>query len=371
VQVMPVTAAPPIAVLAVQAPVSRATVAERHRPGGAHLLRQARVHSAELPAAPSTAERGGTAGRLRSAGAQPHARVISHGGQAAPGRAAPDRVLGPPAAAARTASLAGRLGPRPATGRDDPHQAPIRGAAPGPGVLRAGPPMVRAHAAEVLPVPMTADPPRATGPAVPASLVRRVPPAAATRVRVLRRARTARAGTTPRGAHSVHVALDPAATAGRIGRSVNAATPPRGRHVTGRPDLPATAATGPHGRRAPATVTAPAITTAPAAATVPKAVTVPAAATMPGAVTAPAVVTVPVTATVAGAVTARGAASVAGAVAGSGPADAPGAETESGPAADGPGPRETRHRPGRPARPGRSFQTPSRPSSSNPRPVPS
>jgi hypothetical protein len=364
VPVMPVTAAPPIVVPAAQAPVRRATAAERHRPGGAHLLHQARVHPAELPA-PPTADREGTAGRLRSAGVRPHARVTSHGGQAAPGRAAPDRVLGLPAAPARTASPAGRLGPRPATGRDDPYQAAIRGAAPGPGALRAGPPMVRAHVAEVLPVPTTADPPRAAEPAVPASLVQRVPPAVATRARVLRgRARTARAGTTPTGARPVHVALDPVATAGRIGRSANAATPPRGRRVTGRPDPPATA-TGPHGRHAPATVTAPAITTAPAAATVPRAVTVLAAATMPGAVTIPGAVTVPAVAS------APGAASGAGAVAGSAPADAPGAETASGPAADGPGPRETRHRPGRHARPGRSFQTPSRPSSSNPRPVPS
>jgi pilus assembly protein FimV len=353
VQVMPVTAAPPIAIPAAQAPVRRATAAERHRPGGVHLLRQARVHSAELPAAPPTADREGTAGRLRSAGARPHARVTSHGGQAALGRAALERVLGPPAALARTASPVGRLGPRPATGRDDPHQAAIRGAAPGPEVLRAGLPMVRAHVAEVLPVPMTAVPPRAAETAVPASLVRRVPPAAATRARVLRgrartaRAETTRAGTTPTGARLGHVALDPVATAGRIGRSANAATPPRGRHVTGRPDPPATAATGPHGRPAPATVTVPAITTARAAATVPRAATVPAVASAPGA------------------------ASGAGAAAGSAPADTPGAEAASGPAADGPGPRETRHRLGRHARPGRSFQTPSRPSSSNPRPVPS
>ena len=336
-RVMPVTAAPPIAVPAAQAPARRAMAAERHRPAGADLLRQARVHSAELPAPPPTADREGTAGRLRSAGVQPHARVTSHGGQAAPGRAPLDRVLGPPAALARTASPVGRLGPRPATGQDAPHQAAIRGAAPRPGALRAGPPMVREHVAEVLPVPMTADPPRAAEPAVPASLVRRVPPPAATKVRVLRgRARTARAETTPTGVRPVHVALDPVATAGRIGQSVNAVTPPGGHHVTGRPDPLATAATGPHGRPAPAMVTAPA------------------AATVPGAVTEP------------------GAASAAGAVAGSAPAaDAPGAETASGPAADGPGPRETRHRPGRPARPGLSFQIPSRPSSSTPRPVPS
>ena len=354
-RVMPVTAAPPIAIPAAQAPVRRATAAEGHRPAGADLLRQARVHSAELPAPPPTADREETARRLRSAGAQPHARVTSHGGQAAPGRAPPDRVLGPPAAPARTASPVGRLGPRPATGRDAPHQAAIRGTVPGPGALRAGPPMVREHVAEVLPVPMTADPPRAAEPAVPASLVRRVPPVAATRARVLRgRARTARAETTPTGVRPVHVALDPVATAGRIGQSVNAVTPPGGHHVTGRPDPPATAATGPHGRPAPAMVTAP------AAVTVPRAVTVPAAVTVPRAATVPAAATVP------------GAASAAGAVAGSAPAaDAPGAETASGPAADGPGPRETRHRPGRPASPALSFQTPSRPSSSNPRPVPS
>jgi hypothetical protein len=341
VQVMPVTAAPPIAIPAAQAPVRRAAAAERHRPGGAHLLRQARVHSAELPAAPPTADREGTTGRLRSAGVRRHARVTSHGGQAAPGRAAPDQVLGPPAAPARTASPAGRLGPPPAIGRDNPHRAAIRGAVPGPGVPRAGPPMVTAHVAEVLPVPMTADPPRAAEPAVPAGLARRARPAA-TRARVLRvGARTARAGTTPTGARPVHVVLDRVATARRIGRSVNAATPPGGHHVTGRQAPRATkAATGPRGLPAAATATVP--------------------ATVPGVVTAATAVTVPATATVAGAVT------------GSAPAaDAPGAGTASGPAADGPGPRETRHRPGRPARPGLSFQIPSRPSSSTPRPVPS
>jgi hypothetical protein len=365
VQAMPVTAVPQIAVPAAQAPVRRVTAAERRRPGGAHLLRQARVHSAELPGAPPTADHEGTAGRLRSAGVQPHARVTSHGGQAAPGRAPPDRVLGPPAAPARTASPVGRLGPRPATGRDVPHQAAIRGAAPGPGALRAGPPMMTEHVAEVLPVPMTADPPQAAEPVVPPSLVRRVPPAVATRARVLRvRARTARAATTPTGARPVHVALDSVATAGRIGRSVNAVTPPGGHHVTGQPDPPATAVTGPHGHPAPATVTAPAITTAPAAVTVPK------AATMPGAVTAPAAATVAGTATVPAAATVPGAVTAAAAVAGSAPAvDAPGAETASAPAADGPGPREMRHRPGRPASPALSFQSRSRPSNSNPRPV--
>jgi hypothetical protein len=352
---MPATAAPPIAIPAAQAPVRRAAAAERHRPGGAHLLRQARVHSAELPAAPS-ADREGTTGRLRSAGIRRHARVTSHGGQAAPGRAAPDEVLGPPAAPARTASPADRLGPPPAIGRDDPHRAAIRGAVPvpGPGVLRAGPPMVTGHIAEVLSVPMTADPPRAAEPVVPAGLVRRAPPAAATRARVLRvRARTARAGTTPTGARPGHVVLDLEATARRIGRSVNAATPPGGHHVTGRQAPRATkAATGPRGLPAAATATVP--------------------ATVPGVVTVAGAVTVPATVTVAGVVTVAGAAIAAGAVAGSAPAaDAPGAGTASGPAADGPGPRETRHRPGRPARPGLSFQIPSRPSSSTPRPVPS
>ena len=352
-QVMPVTAAPPIAAPAAQSPVRRATAAERHRPGEADLLRQARVHSAELPAAPPTADREGTTGRPRSAGARPHARVTSHGGQAGLGRAAPDQVLGPPAAPARTARPAGRLGPRPATGRDAPHQAAIHGAVPGRGVRRAGPPMVTAQVAEVLSVPMTADPHQAAEPAVPASLARRVPPEAATRGRVLRvRARTARAGTTPAGARPVHVALDLAAMARRIGRSANAAMPPGGHHVTGRQAPPVReAATAPRGLTAAATAIAPAT------------------ATVPGAVTAAIAVTVPATATVAGAVTVPGA-TAAGAVAGSAPAvDAPGARTASGPAADGLGPRETRRRPGRPARPGRSFQTPSHPSSSTLRPV--
>jgi hypothetical protein len=312
VQAMPVTAVPQIAVPAAQGPVRRATAAERHRHGGAHLLRQARVHSAEVHGAPPTADREGTAGRLRSAGVQPdarvqpHARVTSHGGQAALGRAAPDQVLGLPAAPAQTENPAGRPAPRPATGRDEPHQAAIRAAAPGPGVLRAGPPMPRADVAEVLSAPMTADPPRAAEPAVPASLVRRVPPAAVTRARVLRvLARTARAATTPTGARPGHVALDPVATARRIGQPANAARPPGGHHVTGRQVPHATeAVTDPRGRLAPA-------------------------------------------------------------------ADARGAATASAPAADVPGPRETRLRPGRPARPDRSFQTPSLPSSSTPRRVPS
>jgi len=280
--------------------------------------------------------------------------VTSHGGQAGLGRAAPDQVLGPPAAPARTARPAGRLGPRPATGRDGPHQAAIHGAVPGRGARRAGPPKVTAHVAEVLSVPMTADPPQAAEPAVPASLARRVPPEAATRGRVLRvRARTARAGTTPAGARPVHAALDLAATARRIGRSANAAMPPGGHHVTGRQAPRAReAATGPRG-----------LTTAATA-------TVPATAIVPGAVTVAGAVTVPATATAAGAVTVPGAAIAAGAVAGSAPAaDAPAARTASGPAADGLGPRETRHRPGRPARPGRSFQSQSHPSSSTLRPV--
>jgi pilus assembly protein FimV len=326
VQAMPVTAVPQIAVPAAQGPVRRATAAERH------LLRQARVQSAELHGAPPTADREGTAGRLRSAGVQPHARVTSHGGQEAPGRAAPDQVLGLPAAPAQTENPAGRPAPRPATGRDEPHQAAIRAAAPGPGVLRAGPPMPRADVAEVPSAPMTADPPRAAEPAVPASLVRRVPAAAVTRARVLRvLARTARAATTPTGARPAHVALDLVATARRIGQLANAARPPGGHHVTGRRVPHATeAATDPRGRLAAARAT------------------VPAPATVPGA------------------------ASGTEAVAGSAPAaDARGAATASAPAADVPGPRETRLRPGRPARPGRSFQTPSLPSSSTPRRVPS
>ena len=347
-RVMPGTAVLPIAEPAGQAPARPPTAAARHRPGVAHRPRRARVHSVELPGAPPTADREGTAGYLLSAGAQPHPQVTSHGGQAAPGRAAPDQVPGPPAAPTRTASPADRPGPRPATVRDGPHQAAIRGAVPGPGVLRAGPPMVRAHEAEVQ--SMTADTPRAAGPAVPARLVRRVPPAAPTGVRVHRvRGRTARAGTTPTGARLGRVALGPVPIARRIGRSVNAATPPGGRHVTGRRDPRATkAATGPRGRLAAATATVPAAATVPATATVPAVVTVPAVATVPGA------------------------ASGAEAAAGSVPAaDVPEAGTGSGRAADVPGPRETRHRLGRPASPGRSCQIPSLLSSSTPRRVPS
>ena len=250
----------------------------------------------------------------------------------------------PPAAPTRAVSRAGRPGPRRATGRDDPQQrdglqqAAIRIAAPARGPVRAGLRTMRAHAAGVQPVPVTADPRRAAEPVVPVGLVRRVPPAAATGARVLRgRVLTARAGTIATGALPGRVVSDPVLMARRIGRFAMTATPPGGRHVTGQQDPLATpAATGPRGRPAPGTVTAPgpaSITGAAAGsaqvAAVPGAATIPGAAIVPGAAAVPGAAIVP------------GALSV-------------------------PGPSGTRRRLGR-ARPGRSSRTRSLPSSSIPR----
>ena len=339
VRVLPRTAVPvpPTAVPAVRAPVRPPTAGERHRRAGVVLLRRARVHSAEPPGVPATADPGRTAGLLENAAARPHVRVLSHGGQADPGQAVPAEVFAL-AVPAWTASPAGRPGPRPATGLGGPQRAETRVATPGPGAARAGPPMVTVYVAGKQPLPGTADPRLAAEPAVLASLVRRVPPTVATGAQVLRgHARMARVGTTQTGARRGRAVSDPAPAARRIGRPAIEATPPGGRHVTGRQDQRAReAATDPRGR--------------PAAATATEAVT----ATAPGVATA------------------VGAASAAGAVAGSaqaaddpGAVKAPGVVTAPG-AASAPGPGGTRVRPGRPARAGHSFRTRSLPSNSIP-----
>jgi hypothetical protein len=259
----------------------------------------------------------------------------------APVRPSAAGATGPPGTPTRTAGPAGRPGLVRATGRDDPQQAATRVAAPGPGAARAGPRIVTAHVGAVQPVPVTVEPRRTAGPVVPAGLVRRVPPAAGTGVRVLReRARTPRAGTTRTRALPGRVvsALVPAARP--IGQSATAAMPPGGRHVTGRQDPRATeAATGPRGRPAPATATAPATVTALPAVSGPAAVT--------------------------------GSASIAGAAAESAQAaDVPGASTVPG-TVSAPGPGGTMRQSGRRARPGRSFRTQLLPSSSIPRRGPS
>jgi hypothetical protein len=339
VRVLPRTdgAAPPTGVLAVRAPVRPPTVGERQRPAGVGLLRRARVHSAGPPGVPPTADPGRMAGRLENAAARPRARVTSHDGQADPGQAVPAEVFDLPAVPARTASPAGRPGPRPATGLGGPQPAETRVATAGPGAVRAGPPMVMVYVAGEQPLPVTANPRLAAEPAVLARPGRRVPPTVATGAQVLRgHARMARAGTTPTGARRGRAVSDPEPPARRIGRSAIEVTPPGGRHVTARQDRRATqAATGPHGRPAAAAATATAAATAP------------------------------------GVATAVGAASAAVAPAARAQAaGTPGAVTAPG-AASAPGPGGTRLRPGRPARAGRSFRTRSLPSNSIPRHGPS
>jgi hypothetical protein len=328
---------PPTAVPAVRAPVRPPTAGERHRRAGVVLLRRARVHSAGPLGLPPTADPERTAGRLENAAARPRARVRSHGGQADPGQPVPAAVFALPAVPARTASPAGRPGPRPGTGLGGPQRAETRVATPGPGAARAGPPMVTVSVAGEQPLPGTADPRLAAEPAVLPSLARRVPPTVATGAQVLRgHARMARAGTTPTGARRGRAVSDPEPAARRIGRPAIEATPPGGRHVTGRQDQRATAtATGPRGRPAAATATAPAVATEARAASAAGAAAGSAqAADDPGAVKAPGVAT------------------------------APGA-------ASAPGPGGTRGRPGHPARAGRSFRTRSPPSNSIPRHGPS
>jgi hypothetical protein len=284
---------------------------------------------------PPTADPGRMAGRLENAAAQPRAQVISHDGQADPGQAVPAEVFDLPAVPARTASPAGRPGPRPATGLGGPRRAETRVATPGPRAVRAGPPMVMVCVAGEQPLPVTANPRLAAEPAVLARLGRRVPPTVATGAQVLRgHAPTPRAGTTPTGARRGRAVSDPVPPAPRIGRSATEVTPPGGHHVTARQDRRATqAATGPHGRPAAGTATA--------------------AATAPGVAIA------------VGAASAAVAPAVSAQAAGT-----PGAVTAPG-AASAPGPGGTRLRPGRPARAGRSFRTRSLPSNSIPRHGPS
>ena len=344
--------APPTAVPAGRVPVRPPMAGGSHLLAGVHPRSPARVRSAGVPEAPPTADRAGTVGHLRSAAARPDARVTSHDGQVHPGQA----VLGAtaaPAGPARKANPAGRPGPRPVTGRGGPQPAETRVATPGPEAVRAGPPMVTVHVAGVTPAPVTADPRQPADLAARASLAPRVPPAEATRAQVPQgRARTARVGTTATGVPPGRVVRDPAPMARRIGPLAVEATPPGGRLVTGQQDPRATEpATARRGRPAPAAATVPgavstigAMTTAGATAGSARPAGVPVAATAAGAVTALEAVAAP------GAATVPGAMSVPGAAAGS--ARAPGA----------PGPGGTRHRPGRPASPGRSFRTRSLPS---------
>jgi hypothetical protein len=341
VRVLPRTAGPvpPTAALAVRAPVRPPTAGVRQRPAGVVLLRQARVHSARHPGVPLTADHGRMAGRLDHAAVRPRAQVTSRDGQADPGQAVAAQGFDLPAVPARTASPAGRPGPRPATSLGDPQRAETRVATPGPGAVLAGPPMAMVYVAGEQPLPGTANPRRAAEPGVLACLGRRVPPAVATGAQVLRgHAPMARAGTTATGARRGRAVSDPVPPARRIGRSAIEVTPAGGRHVTARQDPRATqAATDPHGR--------------------------PAAATATGVATE--------AATALGVVTEVGAASVVGAPAVSAQAaGTPGAVTAPG-AASAAGPGGTRLRPGRPARAGRSCRTRSLPSNSIPRHGPS
>ena len=312
---------PPTAVPAVRVPVRPPTAGERHRRAGVVLLRRARVHSAGPLGVPPTADPERTAGRPENAAARPRVRVRSHGGPADPGQPVPAAVFALPAVPARTASPAGRPGPRPGPGLGGPQRAETRVATPAPGAARAGPPMVTVYGAGEQPLPGTADPRLAAEPAVLANLARRVPPTVATGVQVLRgHARMARAGTTPTGARHGRAVSDPVPAARRIGRPAIEATPPGGRHGTEWQDQRATAtAIDPHGRPAAATVTEAA------------------------------------TATATGVATEAGAASAAGAAAGSaqaaddlGAVKAPGVATAPR-AASAPGPGGTRVRPGHPA----------------------
>jgi len=232
-------AAPPTAVSAGMVPARPPTAGESPRLAGAYPPSRARVPSAGALEVPRTAARGGTTGLPENAAARPRARVTRHDGQASPGQAV---ASGAPAVPAKMASPAGRPGPRRATGRDGPREAETRVAAPGPGPgpLRAGPPMVTVpvagvQLAGVQPLPATADRRQPTGRTGRANLVRRVPPAAATGAQVRQgRARTARAGTTPTVARPGRAVSDPEPMARRIGPLAVAATPTGGRLVTGR-----------------------------------------------------------------------------------------------------------------------------------------
>ena len=278
---------------AVRAPVRPPKAGERQHPAGVVLLRRARVHSAGPLGVPPTAAPGTMAGRLENAAARPRAQVTSRDEQADPDQEVPAEVPDLPAVPARTASPAGRPGPRLATGPGGPPRAETRVATPGPGAVRAGPPIVMVYVAGDLPLLVTAKPGLAAEPAVLARLGRRVPQTVATGAQVLRgRARMARTRRTPTVARRGRVGSDPVPPARRIGRSAIEVTSPGGRHVTARRDPRATqAATGPHGRPAAATAivaaTAPGVATAVRAASAAGAPAVSAqAADTPGAVTA-------------------------------------------------------------------------------------
>jgi len=356
--------APSTVVPVVRVPVRPPMAGGSHRLAGVHPRSPARVRSAGVPEAPPTADRAGTVGHPRSAAARPDARVTSHDGQVHPGQA----VLGAtaaPAGPARRANSAGRPGSRPVTGRGGPQPAETRVATPGPEAVRAGPPMVTVHVAGVTSAPVTADPRQPADLAARASLAPRVPPAEATRAQVPQgRARTARVGTTATGVHPGRVVSDPAPMARRIGPLAVEATPPGARLVTGQQDPRATEpATARRGRPAPAAATAPgavstigAMTTAGATAGSARPAGVPVVATAAGAVTAQEA------ATAAGAVTALEAVAAPGAATVPGAMSVPGAAAGSARAPGAPGPGGTRHRPGRPASPGRSFRTRSLPS---------
>jgi hypothetical protein len=293
-----------------------------------------------------TADPERTAGRPENAAARPRARMIGHDEQADPGQTVPAEVFGPPAAPARTVSPAGQPGLRPATGQGGPRQLETPVVAPGPGAVRAGPPVVTADVAGMRPLPVTADPRLTAEPAARALLVRSVPPTVATGAEVLPgHARMARAGTMPAGVLPARAVSGQEPTDRRIGRSAIGATPLGGRHVTGRQDPRATeAVTGPPSL--PATAIAATLATAPATATVAGIATAPVTGTAARAATEPGVATVALAATEPGA--AAGSARAA---------TAPGA-------ASAPGPDGTRLRPSRPARAGRGFRTRSLPSNS-------
>jgi len=348
--------APPAAVSDGLVPARPPTTGESLRLAGAYPPSRARVLSAGAHGVRPTAERGEMSGHPKNAAARPRAQATSRDGQAvAPGQAAASGALAVPA---KTASRAGRPGRRRATGRDGPRPAVTRVAGPGPGALRAGPPIVTVPAAGVQLLPATADRRQPAGRGGRASPVQRVPPAAATGMRVRQgRARTARARTTPTGARPGRAVSDPAPMAGRIGPIAVAATPTGGRLVIGRQHPRVTAPpTGRRGRPAPAAATAPG-----AANTIEATITAGAVAGSVQSATAPGAATAPGTATAAGAVAVRAAAT------------GPGTRTAAGavavrvraPGAAGPG--GTRRRPGHPARPRRSFRTRSLPSSSIPR----
>jgi hypothetical protein len=243
VRLLPRTAVlvPSTAVLAVRVPVRPPTAGETQRPAGVVLLRRARVHSAGPPGVPPTVNPGRMAGRLGNAAGLPRAQVTSHDGQADPGRAVPPEAFDLPAVPARTPSPAGRPGLRPATGQGGPQRAETRVATPGPGTVRAGPPMVMVYVAGEQPLPGTASPRLAADPAVRAPLGRRVPPTVATEAHVLRgHARMARGGTTPTETRRERAVSDPVPPARRIGRSAIEVTPPGGRRVSARQDPGAT-----------------------------------------------------------------------------------------------------------------------------------